>query len=62
MPELPEVDTLCRQLNAILPGEEILSVEILDPRFGRVTGLAGRRVAAVRNGTGTYNHFSMFLK
>ena len=34
MPELPEVETLCRQLNEILPGEEILAVEVLDPRLG----------------------------
>ncbi|OGP85790.1 MAG: DNA-formamidopyrimidine glycosylase [Deltaproteobacteria bacterium RBG_16_58_17] len=47
MPELPEVETLCRQLNAILPGKEILNVEILDPRLGKMEALAGRRVAAV---------------
>ncbi|MEK7374065.1 MAG: DNA-formamidopyrimidine glycosylase family protein, partial [Thermodesulfobacteriota bacterium] len=47
MPELPEVETLCRQLNAILPGREILNVEILDPCLGKMEALAGRRVAAV---------------
>ncbi|MBU4074696.1 MAG: hypothetical protein KKF28_04820 [Proteobacteria bacterium] len=36
MPELPEVETLCRQLNAILPGKEILNVEILDPCLGKM--------------------------
>ena len=46
MPELPEVETLCRQLNAILPGEEILAVEVLDPRLGMSEGegLAGRKI------------------
>ncbi|MBU2252242.1 MAG: hypothetical protein KKI04_02190, partial [Proteobacteria bacterium] len=46
MRELPEVETLCRQLNAILPGKEILNVEILDPCLGKMEALAGRRVAA----------------
>ena len=38
MPELPEVETLCRQLNEILPGEVILAVEVLDPRLGKSEG------------------------
>ena len=36
MPELPEVETLCRQLNAVLPGERILRIEVLDPRLGNI--------------------------
>ena len=47
MPELPEIETLCRQLNTILPGQEILAVRILDPLLGKVEGLAGRKIAAV---------------
>jgi formamidopyrimidine-DNA glycosylase len=49
MPELPEVETLCRQLNAILPGKEVLAVEILDPRLGERKGddLIGRKIEAV---------------
>jgi formamidopyrimidine-DNA glycosylase len=47
LPELPEVETLCRQLKAILPGEEILGVEIRDPRLGKVEGLVGNRITAV---------------
>jgi formamidopyrimidine-DNA glycosylase len=49
MPELPEVETLCRQLNAILPGKEVLAVEILDPRLGEREGddLTGRKIKAV---------------
>jgi len=48
MPELPEVETLCRQLKTILPGEEILRIEILDARLGTIEGLVGRRVEAVK--------------
>lgn len=48
MPELPEVETLCRQLKTILPGEEILRIEILDARLGKIEGLIGRRVEAVK--------------
>lgn len=49
MPELPEVETLCRQLNAILPGKKVLAVEILDPRLGEREGegLTGRKIEAV---------------
>jgi formamidopyrimidine-DNA glycosylase len=47
MPELPEVETLSRQLNKILPGEEILAVEAIDPRLGKVPPLAGNRVVSV---------------
>ncbi len=47
MPELPEVETLSRQLNKILPGEEILAVEAVDPRLGKVPPLAGNRILSV---------------
>ena len=36
MPELPEVETLCRQLNTVLPGEIILRIEVLDPILGSI--------------------------
>jgi len=36
MPELPEVETLCRQLNTVLPGERILRIEVLDSRLGNM--------------------------
>ena len=48
MPELPEVETLCRQLKTILSGEEILRIEILDARLGKIEGLVGRQVEAVK--------------
>ena len=49
MPELPEVETLCRQLNEILPGKEILAIKILDHRLGmsESEGLAGRKIERV---------------
>jgi formamidopyrimidine-DNA glycosylase len=47
MPELPEVETLCRQLNKIILDEEILAVEIFDPRLGEAPCLAGKRIARV---------------
>jgi formamidopyrimidine-DNA glycosylase len=47
LPELPEVETLCRQLRMVLPGEPILGIEIRDPRLGNVGGLAGNRIMAV---------------
>lgn len=49
MPELPEVETLCRQLNTILPGQEILAVEIRDPLLEPCESqrLTGRAIAAV---------------
>jgi formamidopyrimidine-DNA glycosylase len=47
MPELPEVETLCRQLNKILPSEQIIAVEVVDPRLGKAPRLAGKRIASV---------------
>jgi formamidopyrimidine-DNA glycosylase len=34
-------------LNALLPGEEILRIEVFDFRLGKIEGLVGRRVEAV---------------
>lgn len=48
MPELPEVETLCRQLKTVLVGQEILRIDILDARLGKIEGLVGRRVEEVR--------------
>ena len=49
MHELPEVETLCRQLSAILPGKKVLAVEFLDPLLGGRAdeGLTGRKIRAV---------------
>jgi len=48
MPELPEVETLCRQLNTVLPGITIRDVRVMDPRLkdpGLCTGLVIRSVS-----------------
>ncbi|MHB8532099.1 MAG: DNA-formamidopyrimidine glycosylase family protein, partial [Solirubrobacteraceae bacterium] len=51
MPELPEVETIRRQLAPLVEGRELLDVEILDPRWSRPLepaeledALRGRRV------------------
>lgn len=53
MPELPEVETLCRQLKEVVSGEIILSARILDTKLGRLEKLAGRTMATpYRTGKG----------
>lgn len=47
MPELPEVETLCRQLKQIILDKEIRSFEILDSKLTTGERLAGRRVFSV---------------
>ena len=49
MPELPEVETVARQLAPLLCGRRIRAVEVLDPLLGDppVAGLVGRRVERV---------------
>ncbi len=51
MPELPEVETIRRQLAPLVEGRRLIGVEILDPRWSRplapgelAAALAGRRV------------------
>jgi len=48
MPELPEIETLRRQLPRVLEGERIIRVEVFDPKIGPLPGLRGRTVKAVR--------------
>lgn len=53
MPELPEVETLCRQLQEVVSGKIILSVRILDQKLGQLENLAGRKMnAPYRTGKG----------
>jgi formamidopyrimidine-DNA glycosylase len=49
MPELPEVETVARQLAPHLVGRRVRALRILDPllRRGRTPGLRGRRIAEV---------------
>lgn len=47
MPELPEVETLCRQLKPVILNREILRMEIIDSRLGTIDGLVGKRIISV---------------
>jgi formamidopyrimidine-DNA glycosylase len=47
MPELPEIETLCRQLQPIILGEQICSFEILDSMLGNIGGLDGKKITSV---------------
>jgi formamidopyrimidine-DNA glycosylase len=65
VPELPEVETIRRQLAPHLEGRTIVEIEILDPRWTRPTppgevqdGLRGARVDAVRR-SGKYLIWSL---
>jgi formamidopyrimidine-DNA glycosylase len=50
MPELPEVETVARQLAPLVQGRTVKTLRILDPllRNGRAPRLPGRRVTVVR--------------
>ncbi|HEY1371824.1 MAG TPA: bifunctional DNA-formamidopyrimidine glycosylase/DNA-(apurinic or apyrimidinic site) lyase [Candidatus Binatia bacterium] len=54
MPELPEVETICRGLRSRIVGRRIVGVEVLEPRLRTRVGadfasaLAGKTVTAVR--------------
>ena len=48
MPELPEVETLCRQLKKMILNAEILDLVILDAKLGCPEHPAGRRVCSVK--------------
>jgi formamidopyrimidine-DNA glycosylase len=53
MPELPEVETLCRQLCGVVIGEHIQDVRILDLKLGSPPEVTGRKVVSVaRSGKG----------
>ena len=48
MPELPEVETLCRQLHPIVVGKRIEHARVLDAKLGEISGLRGRRIRSVQ--------------
>ena len=53
MPELPEVETVCRQMSSVIAGARVRRVDILDARLGRGGNLKGRQVLSVmRQGKG----------
>lgn len=47
MPELPEVETLRRQLQELVCGERVCSLDVRDPKLGELPSLAGARIEAV---------------
>jgi formamidopyrimidine-DNA glycosylase len=47
MPELPEVETLCRQMSGVMIEAEIRRLDILDTKLGRGKNLKGRRVRTI---------------
>jgi formamidopyrimidine-DNA glycosylase (fpg) len=47
MPELPEVETLCRQLNKKISGKKILSAEVFDNKLTGIKDIKGKKVVAV---------------
>jgi formamidopyrimidine-DNA glycosylase len=47
MPELPEVETLCRQLKKRICGKRILNTEIFDEKLAGIKKTKGRSVVAV---------------
>jgi len=70
MPELPEVETLCRQLNQKIIGETILATETYDDKLASVKNVRGRKATAVEregkrivialdNGTAIFIHLRM---
>jgi formamidopyrimidine-DNA glycosylase len=53
MPELPEVETLCRQLQQVITGRTIRDLALHDLRLGRIESVAGKKILTVaRRGKG----------
>jgi formamidopyrimidine-DNA glycosylase len=47
MPELPEIETLCRQLQSMILGRPILSSCVIDPKLQHLPPLAGKSVRSI---------------
>jgi len=47
MPELPEVETLCRQLKQVILNAELQELTILDVKLGNVNNVAGLHIRTV---------------
>jgi formamidopyrimidine-DNA glycosylase len=47
VPELPEVETLCRQLRKVILGAEISKTHTIDTKLGTIKGLKGKQVCAI---------------
>jgi formamidopyrimidine-DNA glycosylase len=48
MPELPEVETLCRQLKQVILGDQIIDVTIYDAKIACFPEMIGRQIKDVR--------------
>ncbi len=48
MPELPEVETLCRQLQKKIAGKKIAAAEVYDSKLAHVRNIKKRTIVAVR--------------
>ena len=48
MPELPEVETLCRQLQLKIAGKKISSTEVYDDKLANLKNLHGKRITNVQ--------------
>jgi formamidopyrimidine-DNA glycosylase len=47
MPELPEIETLCRQLRQVIIDRPILSTRVIDPKLQHLLPLAGKSVRSI---------------
>ncbi len=47
MPELPEVETLCRQLQERIAGKKILATKVFDPKLDGIANVRGARICGV---------------
>jgi formamidopyrimidine-DNA glycosylase len=47
MPELPEIETLCRQLREVIVDRRILSTRVIDPKLQHLPPLAGMSVRSI---------------
>jgi formamidopyrimidine-DNA glycosylase len=48
MPELPEVETLCRQLQIRIVGKKISSTEVYDTKLTNLKNLRGKRITEAK--------------
>jgi formamidopyrimidine-DNA glycosylase len=48
MPELPEVETLCRQLQKKTAGKKMVAAEVYDSKLAHVRDIRGSKIVAVR--------------
>jgi formamidopyrimidine-DNA glycosylase len=47
MPELPEIETLCRQLRRVIVNRRILSIRVIDPKLQHLPPLGGMSIRSI---------------